>query len=121
MRLQIMQFKCAKCGDYFKAPDLSFESYGEFLLRTLEGEGEAYLNVFADKTYDEVSVILEKNDWMNEQTSIEVVDILKKYMDLLPATILNQASRLEWGYSLSALIATVATWQPGMKHAPRIL
>lgn len=78
MKLQIMQFKCAKCGHYFKAPDLAFDSYGEFLLRTPNGFDEVYLNAFADKTYEEVNMILEENIIADSEPSIEVADVLKK-------------------------------------------
>lgn len=84
-----------KCGDFFKAPDLAFDSYGEFLLRTLGGDEEASLNALADKKYEKVSLILWKRQMMNAESSFGVAGVLRKQMDFLPVILINKMSQLK--------------------------
>lgn len=61
MKMQMIKFQCAKCGSQFKAPDLGFDSYGEFLLRSVGNADEAYLDAMEDGTYQEVSELLKSH------------------------------------------------------------
>ncbi|RCS58581.1 hypothetical protein [Parvibium lacunae] len=78
MKLQLIKFKCAKCDGEFKAPEIVFDSYGEFLLRSVGNAEEAYLDAFQDKTYEEVDRLLKANPRMIGKKSNLLADILRK-------------------------------------------
>jgi hypothetical protein len=59
MKLSLVKYKCACCQHEFEAPELMPGAYGEFLLRSAAGEA-AHLDALTDRTYDEVTAILER-------------------------------------------------------------
>ena len=77
MKLQLTIFKCAKCANIFKAPDIAHGAYGEFLLRSVDDE-LAYLDAIADETYQEVNLMVKANLRMIGKTPNVVADILRK-------------------------------------------
>lgn len=78
MKLTIISFTCARCGENFRAPGLPFDSYGEFLLRSLISAEEAYLDALDDKTFLEVESILRLNHRVASSASVDVADLLQE-------------------------------------------
>lgn len=64
MKFHLFKYTCKKCGAIYKAPELSFDSYGEFLMRSVAGE-TVYLNAISDPVYDEVDKLL--HELLNEK------------------------------------------------------
>lgn len=78
MKLQLVKFKCAKCAGIFKSPEVAFNSYGEFLLRSVVDAEEAYVNAIEDETYQEVNIILKSNARMAGKEPNVLAEILRK-------------------------------------------
>lgn len=78
MKLQLVKFKCAKCKNQFKAPVIGFDSYGEFLLRSIGNAEEAYLDAIEDQTYQEVDTLLKANTRMAGREPNVLADMLRK-------------------------------------------
>jgi len=77
MKFELVIYKCAQCGNTFKAAAIGSGSYGEFLLRS-EGEGvEAYLDALSDKTYDEVDKLLEAHPMLVGMSAFKRAEILR--------------------------------------------
>lgn len=57
MKLGLVVCTCGHCHSTFEAPSLREGAYGEFLLRS-KGGALAYLNVFLDSSYKELSEML---------------------------------------------------------------
>lgn len=83
MKMQLIKFKCARCGKQFKAPDLGFNSYGEFLLRSIGNADEAYLNAMENSAYQEVNALLKVNSKVSGKKPGELADILRKWFGLI--------------------------------------
>jgi hypothetical protein len=60
MKLELVKYTCANCASSFDAPALGEGVYGEFLLSSKNGQ-VAYLNVFADSTYEQLSNMLSSH------------------------------------------------------------
>ena len=69
MKLQAFLYVCEPSGHEFQAPELPFNSYGEFLLRDETGTSLSYLNAFSDPTLAEVSGLLEATPEMGYLTA----------------------------------------------------
>ncbi len=78
MKLQLVKFKCAKCAEIFKAPEIAFDSYGEFLLRSVVDAEEAYVNAIEDETYQEVNSMLKANARMAGKKPNTLAEMLRK-------------------------------------------
>ncbi len=74
MKLHLYKYNCEQCGNKFKAPEISFDSYGEFLLRNSSGEIK-YVNAILDPVYDEVSTILKLMSTNQGKSEIELAEI----------------------------------------------
>ncbi|MCY1279422.1 hypothetical protein D9M69_383140 [compost metagenome] len=83
MKMQLIKFKCAKCGSQFKAPDLSFYSYGEFLLRSIGNADEVYLNAMEDRVYQEVNALLKVNPRVSERKPNALAEVLRKAFGMI--------------------------------------
>jgi len=83
MKMQLIKFKCGKCGSQFKAPDLGFNSYGEFLLRSIGNADEAYLNAMEDRAYQEVNALLKVSSKVSGKRPNEIAEILRKWFGLI--------------------------------------
>lgn len=78
MKLHLFNYHCANCNCVFKVPKLVGQAYGEFLLRSVDGSDEAYLNALNDHTYDEVHQLLKSNVEMAQKSANALADILRK-------------------------------------------
>lgn len=78
MKVQLFKYHCAKCDCIFKVPKLAAQTYGEFLLRSVDGSSEVYLNALHDSTYDEVHQLIKANDKMVGKSANALADILRK-------------------------------------------
>lgn len=58
MKFHLFKYTCNQCGATYKAPELSFDSYGQFLMRSPAGE-TVYLNALSDHAYTEVDKLLK--------------------------------------------------------------
>lgn len=83
MKVQLFDFKCANCANQFKAPALGAPLYGEFLMRSIGNAENAYLNAFEDKTYDEVSTLLDENFRLTEKSQKIRAKILQQTYGLI--------------------------------------
>lgn len=59
MKLQLYIYQCAHCGNKFKVPELLGEPYGEFILRSANGEMR-YLFAIESKEFLEVGNIVDE-------------------------------------------------------------
>jgi hypothetical protein len=59
MKLHLFRYECKNCENTFKSPQLIGDAYGEFLMRSRNGD-IVYLNTFEDKVFDEVEIIFKK-------------------------------------------------------------
>ena len=78
MILHLLNYHCANCHCVFKVPELAGQAYGEFLLRSIDGADEAYLNALNDLTYDEVHQLLKSNVKVAHKSANALADILRK-------------------------------------------
>lgn len=78
MKLHLFNYHCAQCNYVFKVPKLAAQAYGEFLLRSVEGSDEVYLNALNDPTYDEVYLLVKCNVKMAHKSANALADILRK-------------------------------------------
>ena len=78
MKLQMFTYTCEPSGHEFQAPELPFNSYGEFLLRDGTGTSMAYLNALSDPTYLEVSVLLKSLPETQHLTANQRADVLQR-------------------------------------------
>lgn len=83
MRLRIVKFNCPKCNYQFKATELGFDSYGEFLLRSHGDANEAYLNAIQDSTYQEVNGLLKSHPQLRELKPNALASLLRKSYGLI--------------------------------------
>lgn len=77
MKIEIIHCECGNCGSCYDMPWLGDNSYGEFLLWSMNGE-VAYLNAFTDKTYDEVYDLLEKENFILTDDEAQRTSFLQK-------------------------------------------
>lgn len=77
MRLHIFKFTCGNCGCEFKSPKMSFDTYGEFLLRSKGGE-LAYLNAISDPVYQEVDDLLNQLPELQGKSALMLSEFLRK-------------------------------------------
>jgi hypothetical protein len=77
MKLQLVKYICGKCGENFKAPEILYNAYGEFLLRSAGGETR-YLNALGDKTYAEVAGHLTESAKVIDKTPNALADMVRK-------------------------------------------
>lgn len=78
MILHLFNYHCENCNCVFKVPKLAGQAYGEFLLRSVDGSDEAYLNALNDPTYDEVHQLLKFNVKMAHKSANALADIIRK-------------------------------------------
>jgi hypothetical protein len=83
MKMQMVKFNCLKCGCQFKAPELGFDSYGEFLLRSAGSASEAYLDAMQDSTYQEVNGLLKSHARLRELKPNALAAVLRKSYGLI--------------------------------------
>ena len=77
MRLHIFKFTCGNCGCDFKSPKMSFDTYGEFLLRNNEGD-LAYLDGISDPVYQEVEDLLKQLPALQNKSAVVLAEFLRK-------------------------------------------
>lgn len=77
MKLIITCYVCADCYNKFDSPAILPGAYGDFLLRSPEGE-MAFLNGLDDEIYTEVSELLESLPSLAGKDSGEIADVLMK-------------------------------------------
>jgi hypothetical protein len=77
MKLQLVGYRCANCAAEFKAPEIGFYSYGEFLLRSSAGE-VSYLDALRDETYMEVAELLKESAKVINKTPNALADMVRK-------------------------------------------
>ena len=78
MKLQVFVYVCEPSGHEFQAPELPFNSYGEFLLRDETGTSLSYLNAFSDPTLAEVSGLLEATPEIGHLTARQRGRVLQR-------------------------------------------
>jgi hypothetical protein len=77
MKFELVIYKCAQCGNTFKAAAIGSGSYGEFLLRSDGAGAEAYLDALSDKTYDQVDKLLEVHPMLAGKSALKRAEILR--------------------------------------------
>ena len=78
MKLHLFNYHCANCKCVFKVPKLAAQTYGEFLLRSVDGSDEVYLNALNDPTYDEVHQLIKSNVKMAHKSANALAGVLRK-------------------------------------------
>ena len=61
MKLVLFEYRCKSCGCFFKAPQISPHSYGEFLLRTRNSASLRYLDALASTAYSDIAREIKTN------------------------------------------------------------
>lgn len=77
MRFHLFKYTCKQCDAIYKAPEMSFDSYGEFLMRSPSGE-VVYLNAMSDSTYVEVDELLKSIPSLQGISPAQFAKIQKK-------------------------------------------
>lgn len=77
MRFHLFKYTCKQCGAIYKAPELSFDSYGEFLMRSPSGE-VVHLNAMSDPAYAEVDELLKRLPNMQGKSPVQLAKIQRK-------------------------------------------
>jgi hypothetical protein len=77
MRFHLFKYTCKQCEEIYKAPEVSFDSYGEFLMRSPSGE-VTYLNAMSDATYREVDDLLKRLHGLQGLSSVKLASIQRK-------------------------------------------
>lgn len=76
MILVMYKYTCKNCGNVFKAPELPGQHYGEFLLRTDQGE-VAYLMAITSKPFNDFSMMLDEDPRLRNYSAGERGTILR--------------------------------------------
>jgi len=76
MKYHLYKYTCKSCKCEFKAPELGFDSYGEFLLRSSSGE-TVYMNAMSDAVYQEVDELLKRQPVNQGVSAVKLADILR--------------------------------------------
>jgi len=77
MKFHLFKYTCKNCGCQFKAPEIGFDAYGEFLLRSSSGE-TVYINAMSDSTYQEVDQLMKKLPVNQGVSAVKLAEILRK-------------------------------------------
>ncbi|WP_061539176.1 hypothetical protein [Collimonas fungivorans] len=94
MKLELIKYTCARCATSFDAPALGEDAYGEFLLRSKNGE-MAYLNAFMDLTYKEVDNLLSSHPKASVLQPLERAKILRRIYGGLACDLDSEMSPFE--------------------------
>lgn len=78
MKMHMVNFICAECGNQFKAADLINASYGEFLLRSIGSADEVALDATGDRTYEEVNALVKANPRVNGKKPNAIASVLRE-------------------------------------------
>jgi chloramphenicol O-acetyltransferase len=76
MKLILFYYVCRNCDCNFKSPQLPEYTYGEFLMRTKNGD-LIYLDSLKDSTFDEMGKIFDEIKSRYNVTSLDESDIFQ--------------------------------------------
>lgn len=77
MKFHLFKYTCQACGAIYKAPEISSDSYGEFLMRSSTGE-VVHLNAMSDPAYAEVDELLKRLPDLQGKSPVQLAKIQRK-------------------------------------------
>jgi DNA-directed RNA polymerase subunit M/transcription elongation factor TFIIS len=74
MTFHLFKYICKRCGSVYKAPEVSADSYGEFLMRSPTGE-TVHLDAMSDPVFAEVDALLKRLPCMQRKSPVQLAKI----------------------------------------------
>jgi hypothetical protein len=81
MKLHIFVYTCKDCLTSYQAPELSLNSYGEFLMRSVNGQ-VVYLNALSDPVFEEMNELLHEVCEQNSLDEFQYADLIHNIFGL---------------------------------------